>query len=140
VLILDYGHARAEYYRASRSGGTLACFRRQRQHHDPFVHVGLQDLTASVDFTRVAEAALAAGLEVAGFTTQAHFLLANGFAEHLAALRAELPPAQEPLAAPAAQRLVLPTEMGERFKCLALARGYAAPLRGFQLRDFTATL
>ena len=102
--------------------------------------MGLQDLTAWVDFTRVAEAGLAAGLEVLGFTTQAHFLLANGFERHLAALRATLPPEREPLAAPAAFKLVLPSEMGERFKCIALGRDYPAPLAGFALRDFTATL
>jgi SAM-dependent MidA family methyltransferase len=140
ALLLDYGCARAEYYGAARRGGTLGCFHRQRRHDDPFVNVGLQDLTAWVDFTRVGEAALSAGLEVAGYTTQAHFLLANGFEQHLAALRATLDPAREPLAARAALRLVLPGEMGERFKCIALARDYPAPLAGFALRDFTATL
>ncbi|MBS0396232.1 MAG: SAM-dependent methyltransferase, partial [Proteobacteria bacterium] len=140
ALFLDYGTARAELYAPARAAGTLACFHRQRRHDDPFVRTGLQDVTAWVDFTRVAEAALACGLEVAGYTTQAHFLLATGFEAHLAALRAELPPSREPLAARAAARLVLPSDMGERFKCLALARGYDAPLAGFALRDFTATL
>jgi SAM-dependent MidA family methyltransferase len=140
ALFLDYGYPRAEYYSPSRAGGTLACFHRQRRHDDPFANVGLQDLTAWVDFTRVAEGGLAAGLEVAGFTTQAHFLLGNGFERHLEALRAALPAGREPLAAPAALRLVLPSEMGERFKCIALARDYEAPLAGFALRDFTAAL
>jgi SAM-dependent MidA family methyltransferase len=140
VLLIDYGCARAEYYSPARDGGTLGCFHRHRRHEDPFVNVGLQDLTAWVDFTRVAEAGLAAGLEVAGFTTQAHFLLANGFERHLAALRAALPAEREPLAAPAALKLVLPSEMGERFKCIALGRDYPVPLAGFALRDFTATL
>jgi SAM-dependent MidA family methyltransferase len=140
VLLIDYGYPRSAYYGPSRAGGTLGCFHRQRRHDDPFVNVGLQDLTAWVDFTRVAEAGLAAGLEVAGYTTQAHFLLANGFEHHLATLRASLPAEREPLAAPAAARLVLPSEMGERFKCIALTRDYAAPLSGFALRDFTATL
>jgi SAM-dependent MidA family methyltransferase len=140
ALFLDYGYPRAEYYHPSRAGGTFACFHRQRRHDDPFVNVGLQDLTAWVDYTRLAEAALEAGLEVAGFTTQAHFLLANGFERHLEALRATLPADREPLAARAALRLVLPTEMGERFKCMALARNYDAPLAGFALRDFTAAL
>jgi SAM-dependent MidA family methyltransferase len=140
MLLFDYGYPRAEYYRPSRAGGTLGCFHRHRRHDDPFVNVGLQDLTAWVDFTRVAEAGLEAGLEVAGFTTQAHFLLGNGFEQHLAALRAGLPAEREPLAAPAALKLVLPSEMGERFKCIALARDCSAPLAGFALRDFTAAL
>ncbi len=140
LLFIDYGYPRAEYYRASRAGGTLGCFHRQRRHDDPFVNVGLQDLTAWVDFTRVAEAGIEAGLEVAGYTTQAHFLLGTGFERHLDALRASLPAGREPLAAPAALKLVLPSEMGERFKCIALARGVERPLAGFALRDFTATL
>ena len=140
ALLIDYGLARRDYYAPARDGGTLACFHRQRRHEDPFVNVGLQDLTAWVDYTRVAEAALEAGLEIAGYTTQAHFLLATGFETELAQMRAALPAEREPLAAGAALRLVLPREMGERFKCMALARGYDRPLAGFALRDFTATL
>lgn len=140
ALILDYGLARRGYYVPARDGGTLACFHRQRRHEDPFVNVGLQDLTAWVDFTRVAEAAVDEGLEIGGFTTQANFLLGTGFEQHLAALRRTLPPEREPLAANAALRLVLPGEMGERFKAIALTRAYAGPLSGFALRDFTATL
>jgi len=140
ALFLDYGATRAEYYGPGRRGGTLGCFFRQRRHEDPFVRVGLQDLTAWVDFTALAEAGLAAGLAVAGYTTQAHFLIGNGFERHLAEVRAGLRPEREPLAARAALRLVLPTDMGERFKCLALARAYEAPLAGFVLRDLAATL
>ncbi len=140
ALLVDYGLVRASYYEPGREGGTLACFHRQRCHHDPFVNIGLQDLTAWVDFTRVAEAGLAAGLAVAGYTTQAHFLLANGFERHVAALRSSLDAGREPVAAGAALRLVLPGDMGERFKCIALARRYQAPLAGFALRDFAATL
>jgi len=140
ALFIDYGAARREYYGPERSAGTLACYHRQRRHEDPFVNLGLQDLTAWVDFTRVAEGALAAGLEVAGFAPQAHVLLALGFEAELAAARALEPAAREPLAGRRAARLVLPGEMGETFKCIALARDYAAPLRAFALRDFTDSL
>jgi SAM-dependent MidA family methyltransferase len=140
ALFMDYGMARTEYYAPGRDGGTLGCFHRQRRHDDPFVNVGLQDITAAVDFTRVAEAGLAAGFTVAGYTSQAHFLLANGFEQQLAAVRAAAGPGDEPLLARAAARLVLPGDMGERFKCIALARGYPSPLRGFALRDDAARL
>ncbi len=140
ALFIDYGFGRRAYYDPSRDGGTLACFHRHRRHEDPFANVGLQDLTAWVDFTRVAEAALAAGLEIGGYTTQANFLLGTDFEGHLAALRTTLPPEREPLAANAALRLVLPGEMGERFKAIALTRDYEGPLSGFALRDITATL
>ena len=140
ALFLDYGCARGEYYAAVHAAGTLACFHRHRRHDDPFINLGLQDLTAWVDFTRVAEAGVAAGLEVAGYTSQANFLLANDFEHHLARLRSEVAPAEEPLCARAAARLVLPADMGERFKCIALARDRSAPLAGFRLRDYRHTL
>jgi SAM-dependent MidA family methyltransferase len=139
ALFMDYGMTRAEYYAPARDGGTLSCFHRQRRHDDPLVNVGLQDITAAVDFTRVADAGLAAGFTVAGYASQAHFLLANDFAQHLAAVRAAAGPADEPLLARAAARLVMPGDMGERFKCIALARGCQLSLRGFA-RDDTARL
>ena len=140
ALFIDYGTARRSYYSPERSAGTFSCYHRQRRHEDPFVNVGLQDLTAWVDFTAVAEAALAEGLEVAGYTSQANLLLALGFERHLAALRDSLPGSAALLAARTAARLVLPSEMGESFKCIALARRYESPLAGFSLRDYTNSL
>ena len=89
---------------------------------------------------RVAEAALECGLAVAGYTTQALFLLGNDFDRHVAALAAGEGGVPEPLAATRAARLVLPGEMGERFKAIALARRCEAALRGFALRDFAGRL
>ncbi|HXQ63603.1 MAG TPA: SAM-dependent methyltransferase [Steroidobacteraceae bacterium] len=140
ALLIDYGLSRRAYYAPQRDGGTLTCHHRQRRHDDVFVNVGLQDLTASVDFTRVAAAAVAHGLRVAGYTSQAHFLLGSGFEQHLALVRAAADPSREPLCARAAARLVLPGDMGETFKCIALARDYDGALGGFSLRDFTASL
>lgn len=137
VLLFDYGLPRSHYYHAQRVAGTLRCHFRQRAHDDPFVNVGLQDITAWVDFTRVAEAASLAGLEVSGFATQAAFLLALGLERAVAAApdaasRARL--------AGEARRLVMPEEMGEAFKVMALTRGYAAPLAGFTLQDLRRQL
>ena len=78
LLLFDYGLPRAHYYHPQRADGTLRCYFKQRAHDNPFINIGVQDITAWVDFTRVAEAALAAGLEVAGFVTQAAFLLGTG--------------------------------------------------------------
>ncbi|HLY51644.1 MAG TPA: SAM-dependent methyltransferase [Steroidobacteraceae bacterium] len=137
LLLTDYGLPRAHYYHPQRSSGTLRCHFRQRAHEDPFVNLGLQDITAWVDFTRVAEAAHEAGLEVAGFATQAAFLLALGLEQEVAAAadivtRSRL--------AGEARRLVMPEEMGEAFKAMALARGYDAPLAGFALQDLRRLL
>ena len=78
LLLCDYGLPRRHYYHPQRARGTLRCHFRQRAHDDPFINVGVQDITAWVDFTRVAQAACAAGLQVSGFATQAAFLLALG--------------------------------------------------------------
>jgi SAM-dependent MidA family methyltransferase len=142
ALLIDYGLPRSQLYHPERSRGTLRCHFRHRAHDDPFVHVGLQDITAWVDFTRVAEAADDAGLEVVGFATQAAFLIGAGMESLLATemeiagddarRRAEL--------AGQARRLLLPGEMGEIFKCLAVARGYDAPLAGFGTQDLRGSL
>jgi SAM-dependent MidA family methyltransferase len=88
MLFVDYGLPRREYYAPERRTGTLLCHFRHRFHDDPFERIGLQDITAWVDFTAVAETAEAAGLELAGYTTQAHFLIGNGIAEFVASVAA----------------------------------------------------
>ncbi len=134
VLLIDYGFPRHEFYHPQRTGGTLMCHYRHRAHPDPLVFIGLQDITAHVDFTLIAEAALAAGFAVRGFTSQAYFLLALGLTEMLAELnpvdiRAQLEYAQQ------IKKLTLPNEMGELFKVMALAKGMDRPLQGFALND-----
>jgi SAM-dependent MidA family methyltransferase len=134
VLIFDYGYPRCEYYHPDRREGTLICHYRHRAHPDPFLYPGLQDISASVDFTLVAEGATAAGLEVGGFTTQAHFLIGCGVHE----LHEPAAPADERERLEFAQQvrlLTLPGEMGERFKAIALLRGIAGPLTGFSAFD-----
>jgi len=139
MLFVDYGLPRREYYAAERSDGTLLCHFRHRFHEDPFARPGLQDITAWVDFTAAAEAACSAGLDVAGYTTQAHFLIGTGLAELLAE-GADPGAVQRVSRSRQAMLLTLPGEMGERFKAIALARGYDAPLRGFAGRDLRHTL
>jgi SAM-dependent MidA family methyltransferase len=140
ALFIDYGESRRHLYTPDRPRGTLVAFHRHRIHNDPYCLLGLQDLTAWVDFTAVAEAGTAAGLEVAGYTTQSCFLLGCGFEEHLQAWRDSLPPDDAALAPRKALKLVLPDDMGTRFKCMALARNFTGAMRGFSIRDFVATL
>jgi SAM-dependent MidA family methyltransferase len=139
ILFIDYGLPRAQYYRPERNQGTLLCHYRHRFHDDPFMNVGLQDIGAWVDFTHVAEAAVAAGLAVAGFTTQAHFLIGNGIERFLAPREGESLVPQVQLARQA-MLLTLPGEMGERFKVIGLTRNYDRPLAGFAVRDMAASL
>jgi SAM-dependent MidA family methyltransferase len=134
ILLLDYGYSRAEYYHPQRATGTLTCHYRHRAHFDPLFAVGLQDITANVDFTALAEAGHSAGLDVAGFATQGHFLLGAGLQEILGAadpndVEGHIRRAQE------VKMLTLPSAMGERFKVLGLGRGLPGPLKGFAVRD-----
>lgn len=134
ILLIDYGYTRSEYYHPERSSGTLLCHFRHHAHPDPLLLPGLQDITAHVDFTALANSAHAAGLEVAGYTTQGNFLLNCGLDQLLHPL---LQGSSDTLLEPIQQvkRLTLPTQMGERFKVLALSRGLAHPPSGFQRHD-----
>ena len=118
LLFADYGLVRSDYYHEQRTEGTLVCHYRHRAHDDPFVYPGLQDITAWVDFSACADAASAAGFDVAGFTTQGHYLLSL-----LAALPPELAvDLKSPREQSAMKTLILPGEMGERFKILLLRK------------------
>jgi SAM-dependent MidA family methyltransferase len=132
ALLIDYGLPRAHLYHPDRTTGTLRCHFRHRAHSDPFINVGLQDITAWVDFTRVAESADSAGLEVLGFASQAAFLIGAGI-ESLLSTEMQLADDTKKQAqlAGEARRLLLPGEMGEIFKVIALGRGYESPLTGF---------
>jgi SAM-dependent MidA family methyltransferase len=139
LLFVDYGLPRREFYAVERRDGTLLCHFRHRFHDDPFTRLGLQDLTAWVDFTAVAEAGQASGLDLAGYTTQAHFLIGCGLGEFVADV-AGLDVVSRVNLTRQAMVLTLPGEMGERFKAIALAKGYDSPLRGFAVRDLRHTL
>jgi SAM-dependent MidA family methyltransferase len=137
ALIIDYGVGRREYYHADRSCGTLRCHYRHRAHYDPFLHPGMQDITAWVDFTRLADAAVDCGLEVAGYCTQAAFLLGSGIETDIVAGGDERTRAR---IGSEARQLLLPGEMGESFKVMALTRAWEEELRGFQLQDLRRLL
>ncbi|HPF25598.1 MAG TPA: SAM-dependent methyltransferase [Steroidobacteraceae bacterium] len=137
VLLIDYGLPRPHLYHPDRTAGTLQCHFRHRAHGDPLRHVGLQDITAWVDFTRVAESGSRAALELQGFVTQAGFLIGCGMENVLATARDER---ERLVQAGEARRLMMPGEMGEAFKVMALGRDYRAPLRGFGWQDLRGSL
>jgi len=139
ALFVDYGLPRREVYAPDRRDGTLLCHFRHRFHEDPFARPGLQDITSWVDFTAVAESAEAVGLSVAGYTTQAHFLIGNGLADFVANV-ADLDVASRVALSRQAMLLTLPGEMGERFKAIALTKDCEVPLAGFSVRDLRRTL
>ena len=139
LLLIDYGYPRDEYYLPARADGTLACYYRHRMHADPFWLPGLSDITASVDFTAVAEAAFDSALDILGFTSQAAFLFNCGLAEHLARHSAAGERAHF-AALRGAQRISDLREMGETFKVFAAGRGIAPQLCGFARHDRTHAL
>ena len=138
ALFIDYGYTRHDYYQPQRSDGTLICHYQQRAHNDPFKWPGLTDISASVDFTALAEAADDCGLEVCGYTTQAMFLLGCGLDRVLA--ESQFLCEREKLKVNnQVRQLTLPGEMGERFQVMALSRGLdedlANNLQGFKITD-----
>ena len=139
AFLLDYGVGRQAYYAPDRSGGWLRCHFRHHAHDDPLMLPGVQDLTSWVDFTTVAEAAVDNGLDIAGFTSQAQFLLGAGLDRVLADF-AEMPTDAQLRLSAEIKLLTLPTEMGENFKCLGLMRGDLQPPAALERADRTATL
>jgi SAM-dependent MidA family methyltransferase len=139
ALWFDYGLPRAQYYLPERHDGTLICHYRHQAHFDPFEHVGLQDISAWVDFTLLAEASHAAGFELAGFTTQAYFLAGTGIDREMHH-RAGCDENAFARLAGEARQLMMPGEMGERFKAMAWLRALDIPLSGFALQDLRHTL
>lgn len=139
MFLFDYGLSRQEYYAPDRGDGWLRCHFRHRAHNDPLIYPGLQDLTAWVDFTSVAEAASGAGMEIAGFVSQAQFLLNSGLSEELEDFD-RLPTASQIELTRQVKILTLPEEMGENFKCMGLARGDMPVLSSFANLDRTHIL
>ncbi len=126
MLFIDYGYPRREYYADERSDGTLRAFHRHRLVDDVTARVGLQDITASVDFTALAEAGTGSGFEFAGYCSQASFLIGNGLEQRLAAQEQRAPDEQARYALrQQVQRLTLAGGMGERFQAMGLERDAA---------------
>lgn len=139
IVFLDYGFGAREFYHPQRDTGTLMCHYRHHAHDDPLFLPGLQDITAHVDFTDIAECGIDAGLALLGYTNQAFFLINNGITDLLADTSPQDLTAYLPLSAQL-QKLTSPSEMGELFKVIALGKNMANPLRGFAMGSLARTL
>ena len=137
ILLIDYGFPRYEYYHPDRNQGTIACHYRHHSHFDPLILIGIQDITAHVDFTVLAEAAIPSSLTVAGFTHQAALLLNCGITSFIPAYE---DPALHYAITQQIKKLTLPSEMGELFKAIALTKNYQQPLLGFTNMNQTERL
>ncbi len=139
IVLIDYGFPRHEYYHAQRKQGTLMCHYRHRTHPDAFVYPGLQDITAHVDFTSMADAALEANLQVIGYTNQVSFLMGAGLLE-LADIENESDTKQQMETASQIKKLTLPHEMGELFKVIGFSKNCDVVLPAFEFRDMRDSL
>ena len=139
ILISDYCYPRQEFFHPQRNAGTLICHYRHHAHDDPFLYPGLQDITASVDFTAVAEAAVAIGMDVSGFTTQAHFLIACGLDQFVSDYDTD-DVAERVKMTHQVRKLTMPGEMGEKFKFIGLSKSLDIQLCGFDFIDQRARL
>lgn len=140
ALFVDYGYVRSEYYLPERSMGTLVCSRAHRAHGDPYDWPGLTDVTAFVDFTAVTEAATAAGLELEGFSPQAHFLIGCGLEAVASDAMAAADERTRLVASQQVKQLTLPGEMGERFNAIGFSEGLDEPIRAFATNDLSRRL
>ncbi len=123
LLLIDYGFAASEFYLPQRASGTLMCHYRHHTHENPLVLLGLQDVTAHVDFSAVAQAGIQQCLTLLGYTTQARFLMHNQIGELASERIAQCQSVQERIAVTQGfQQLMSEAHMGELFKVIALAR------------------
>ncbi len=138
LLMIDYGFGATEYYHPQRNQGTLMCHYQHYAHSDPFQYIGLQDITAHVNFSAIAEVATLQGLALEGYTNQAQFLMNCGILDLLSQQTAD----ETKYAAFAAgvQKLLSPAEMGELFKVIAFSKGIEETMLGFVKGDKTHTL
>ena len=139
ILMIDYGFSELEYYHPQRNQGTLMCHYQHYAHSDPIINVGLQDITAHVNFTSIAHAGVNHGLELSGFCSQAQFLINCGILEEILQVSPNDITSYAPLAA-AAQKLLSPAEMGDLFKVIAFSKNIDESLIGFVSGDKSYSL
>ncbi len=128
IMLVDYGYGRSTYYHPQRTMGTLVCQRRHQANFDPYQDVGLQDITAFVDFTAVAEALESTGFTLAGYTTQGDFLVDAGIDQWI---DSNADYGQYYRLVSEMKHLVLAEEMGEKFKTMAAVKNIDSAIKGF---------
>ena len=129
---IDYGYARQEYYHEQRSMGTLICHYQHVANEQPLLWPGLQDISCNVDFTALAEAGAYCGLQVNSYSTQTHFLLASNAVEKYVADGKDVSTLERQAEI---KRLMMPTEMGERFQVMVLTKNIEFTSDQFTNRD-----
>lgn len=141
ILLIDYGYGQAEYYSPGRPHGTLRGFFRQHQLDDVLIYPGLIDITSSVDFTSIANAAISSSLDLLGFTTQSSFLINCGIVDQLERKRTLVSDSEYLQFTNQLNRLISPNDMGDIFKVIAFSKQLDhSDYIGFRVGDRTYTL
>lgn len=141
VITIDYGYPEWEYYHPSRIRGTFRCFSGRMMSEEPYLGIGKQDMTASVNFTALAREGKRCGLKLLGFTTQSHFLLGLDLLSLAKGIgKGKDPGLHELKENIALSSLLNPHGFGEAYKVLIQAREGRSlstpPLKGLSLRKF----
>jgi len=141
MILIDYGFPETEFYHWDRVQGTLMCHYQHQSHSNPFFYPGIQDITAHVDFSAVAQAGSDAGMEVKGYCSQGGFLLSLGVLENFEIARESGMTSSDSITlSQEVKKLTLPHEMGELFKVMALSRNYPYPISGFAMQNHSGRL
>lgn len=136
MLLIDYGFPAETYYHRDRRDGTLICHYQHLAEHNPFIHIGEQDMTAHIDFTAIVGAGRKAGMIPHGYTNQADFLISLGILQdYEQQMDFETDPRATLELAQQIKKLTMPHEMGELFKAVSLIRGIECRLTGFERRN-----
>ena len=140
IFLCDYGYSQALYYHTARVEGTLQCYYQHHIHSNPLIYVGVQDITAHVNFSVVADAAIKAGFELDGFSTQGNFLIASGITEIYQQKCIKANKTEEMVLSQQVKQLTLATDLAENFKVMSLSYNYNDTIDAFDNIDLSHTL
>jgi SAM-dependent MidA family methyltransferase len=129
LLTIDYGYPAAELYTPRRKLGTLLCYYRHQLEENPYLRLGLQDITTHVDFTTLMTCGEELGLQTVWFGEQYRFLLSAGIVEEIEEIERSARAEEEKLRLRLTlKKLIMPDGgMGDTFKVLIQCRDVAAP-------------
>jgi SAM-dependent MidA family methyltransferase len=120
IITIDYGYSCSELYNVQRNKGTLTCYHHHTINHSPYTNIGMQDITAHVNFSALYNWGKEYGLECTGFCNQNYFLRSLGIAAYLRKLETESTNDNEALLFQVNKLLL---EMGDKFHVLVQQKG-----------------
>jgi SAM-dependent MidA family methyltransferase len=134
IITIDYGYTAEEYYDRDRTQGTLLCFFRHQVSDNPFLNIGLQDITTHVNFSSLKVWGEEAGIKTVGYCSQGTYLVSAGIDEVMQEICRKSP--DQTYDVSGIKTLIMPEGLGESHKVMVQYKGSGLPqLRGFELRN-----